>query len=339
MEQPAPTRDLCPACRLPIPATDIQPHMDWVAVECPRCQPYRLGYGAQLLLTTIAAESEIRPALTFRLRRMSRSSHRPMPMLTREMVDAIIASPSLPTPAEQADHFVVWLGSRINSPGQYATVRFQHDWPAIGARTEAGARFIAMSLVENHLLQHEQFTSKNPDLIRNHLEDAESIGYTLTFDGWKRLEELKRGSYDSRKAFMAMKYGDAWVDDFFRGHLKPAAAAAGFDLVRLDENARARLIDDRLRVEIQTSKFLVADLTHGNNGAYWEAGYAEGLGRPVIYTCREDVFNDKEKSKATHFDTNHHLTVLWRPDDMAGAASRLKDTIRATLPAEAKLED
>lgn len=82
---------------------------------------------------------------------------------------------------------------------------------------------------------------------------------------------------------------------------------------------------------------MIADLTHQNRGAYWEAGFAEGLGKPVIYTCRKDVFEDK--TKGTHFDTNHHLTVVWEPDNLDDAVERLKATIRATLPDEAKLGD
>jgi len=78
----------------------------------------------------------------------------------------------------------------------------------------------------------------------------------------------------------------------------------------------------------------LADLTHHNKGAYWEAGFAEGLGKPVIYLCRKDVFEDK--TQGTHFDTNHHLTVVWDPADLTDAAEKLKATIRATLPREAK---
>jgi nucleoside 2-deoxyribosyltransferase len=103
----------------------------------------------------------------------------------------------------------------------------------------------------------------------------------------------------------------------------------------LIDNPKAGLIDNRLRVEILTSRFLIADLTHGNAGAYWEAGYAEGLGKPVIYTCEERIF----EGKGTHFDTNHHYTVRWRKDKFKETADDLKATIRATLPAEAKLED
>ena len=101
------------------------------------------------------------------------------------------------------------------------------------------------------------------------------------------------------------------------------------------DRPKAGLIDDRLRVEIQTSRFLIADLTHENAGAYWEAGYAEGLGKPVIYTCEKAKFEEQK----THFDTNHHLTVVWDADNLSEAADELKATIRATLPGEAKLTD
>lgn len=75
-----------------------------------------------------------------------------------------------------------------------------------------------------------------------------------------------------------------------------------------------------------STKFLLAELTHNNAGAYWEAGFAEGLGKPVIYLCRKDLFDDK--SKGTHFDTNHHLTVVWKAEKMDEAARRLKDNSR-----------
>ena len=67
---------------------------------------------------------------------------------------------------------------------------------------------------------------------------------------------------------------------------------------------------------------------------YWEAGFAEGIGIPVIYTCKESEFG-----KESHFDTNHHLIVMWNPDKPEEAANKLKATIRATLPEAAKMED
>jgi nucleoside 2-deoxyribosyltransferase len=90
-----------------------------------------------------------------------------------------------------------------------------------------------------------------------------------------------------------------------------------------------------LTLYTRQSKFLIADLTHGNAGAYWEAGFAEGLGKPVIYTCKKDVFDNKR----VHFDANHHLTVIWNIATLENAAQELKNTIRATFPDEAKMSD
>jgi hypothetical protein len=134
---------------------------------------------------------------------------------------------------------------------------------------------------------------------------------------------------------MAMKFGDALLDTAYRECFKHAVARTGFELRRLDEGQPAGLIDNQLRVAIRASRFLIADLTHGNNGAYWEAGFAEGLGKPVIYTCEEGHF----ASARTHFDTNHHLTIRWSADDLRAAADELAATIRNTLPAEATLTD
>ncbi len=126
---------------------------------------------------------------------------------------------------------------------------------------------------------------------------------------------------------MAMPYGQPQLDKLVNDHFRVAVAQTGFDLLRLDDQQPAGLIDDRLRVEIQTSRFLIADLTHGNRGAYWEAGYAEGLGKPVIYTCQRLKF-----AETSHFDTNHHLTVLWDENAIGVAMEKLKATIRATIP-------
>ena len=82
-----------------------------------------------------------------------------------------------------------------------------------------------------------------------------------------------------------------------------------------------------MRIQIRDAAFVIVDLTHDNPGAYWEAGYAEGLGKPVIYICEKTKF-DKKK---THFDTNHCTTVPWSRDDDAGFRERLTETLRRSL--------
>jgi len=138
----------------------------------------------------------------------------------------------------------------------------------------------------------------------------------------RRIDE---GLVESRKVLMAMEFGDPELDHVLDTCFRPAVKRAGFELRIATDNQKAGMIDDQLRVALRTSLFVIADLTHRNNGAYWEAGFAEGLGRPVIYTCREADW----KQGHSHFDTNHLVTVIWDPENLEQAGARLTATIMA----------
>ncbi|MDR3667404.1 MAG: hypothetical protein P4L35_11225 [Ignavibacteriaceae bacterium] len=229
-----------------------------------------------------------------------------------------------PKPKEQADNLLRWIGSTLKKPDEQASKHYSHLISVVGAVDASNINYIA-----NYLHKQEYIiiqTSSNNALFAN-----------MTFKGWDRFDELEKSSKDSRLAFMAMKFGNVTLDKIFSTVIKDVVAKTGFEIRRLDEEKRAGLIDDKLRVEIRRSKFLIADLTDNNNGAYWEAGYAEGLGMPVIYVCEESKFNTDKP----HFDTNHHLTVLWKDDveSLRIFADELKATIRATLLSDAKMED
>ena len=101
----------------------------------------------------------------------------------------------------------------------------------------------------------------------------------------------------------------------------------GYDIVDMRDVSEAGIIDNIMRVQIRDAAFVIADLTHENRGAYWEAGYAEGLGKPVIYICEKTKFDERR----THFDTNHCTTVLWSKDDENGFRQELVATIRRSL--------
>jgi hypothetical protein len=55
----------------------------------------------------------------------------------------------------------------------------------------------------------------------------------------------------------------------------------------------------------------------------------------VIYTCRKTEWGERK----THFDTNHLVIIIWEPDQLDDAGTRLTATIRATLPGEARMSD
>ena len=154
------------------------------------------------------------------------------------------------------------------------------------------------------------------------------VNVTLSLDGWKQYEAEKRGGFKGNYGFIAMQFGDSELDLFVKDVVKPAVKdGIGYDLVHMNDIARAGIIDNIMRIQIRDAAFVIVDLTRDNPGAYWEAGYAEGLGKPVIYICKKTKFDEKK----THFDTNHCTTVPWSRDDDAGFRERLTATLRRSL--------
>ena len=132
--------------------------------------------------------------------------------------------------------------------------------------------------------------------------------YNLTVEGHAHLEELERGATDLSQAFVAMWFDDFMTDAWEEG-IKPAIEDAGYEPLRIDRKEHANKIDDEIIAEIRRSRFIVADFTQGKGGArggvYYEAGFAHGLGIPVIFTCRKDVL------KKVHFDTRQYNHIVW----------------------------
>lgn len=152
--------------------------------------------------------------------------------------------------------------------------------------------------------------------------------YSLSLDGWERYEAERRGDFASRYVFLAMKFNDPVLDPFVETILKPAVRdAIAFDLVDVRNVSHAGIIDNIMRAQIRDAAFVIVDLTHDNSGAYWELGYAEGLGTPVIYICEQSKFD----AARTHFDTNHCTTVMWRADEPAAFTDQLVATLCRSL--------
>jgi hypothetical protein len=234
----------------------------------------------------------------------------------------------LPSPPDQADNLLLWIGDQQQS--DYSR-RAEID----PSNARAIAAWIGVPITRDDIGLIGWLAGSMAGGLLSIETTGGGISASLTLAGWARHSALSRTASESRRAFMTMKFGDPELNDVFARCFRPAVASAGFELRTVLDGQPAGQIDDQMRVGIRASRFALADLTYGSHGAYWEAGFAEGLGRPVIYTCRKA---DWEVQK-THFDTNHLVTVVWDPANLADAARRLTATVRATLPAEALPEE
>lgn len=131
---------------------------------------------------------------------------------------------------------------------------------------------------------------------------------TLTVEGYARLAELAQTYTATLRGFVALWFDEAMSAAWAQG-FEPAIRDAGYEPVRIDQQEHVNKIDDEIIAEIRRARFVVADFTHGTTGArggvYYEAGFAHGVGIPVIFTCRKDSF-DK-----VHFDTRQYNHIVW----------------------------
>ena len=149
----------------------------------------------------------------------------------------------------------------------------------------------------------------------------------VTMNGFSYLDNQSM-QVDSNKIFVAMWF-DTSLTEIYNNGFSLGIKDAGFNPVRIDIDRDGYIdkLDDLIIAEIRSSRAVVADFTHGKEGArgsvYFEAGFAYGLAIPVFYTCREDCV-DK-----LHFDTRQYSHIVWnKPEELR---EQLKNRILASI--------
>lgn len=308
----------CPICdgELAAPLVRLAGNM---SVKCPNCGEYRLTESACKDMPSAAKTPVLRAVLAHQVAKLS-----PGTLVTTYLVRDLLQAGQLPEPLERIDLLIRYLAGSTQV-GQTVPLVGHHLKARLGCADSGAVHWV--------IRQAEELKY----IVRSGVDQL--LG-TLTLKGWQRHQELERSGASSRHAFMAMRFGDEELDQVFREHLRPAVKKTGFDLrTTVGPHQTAGSIDDRMRVELRTSRFVVCDLTHGNRGAYWEAGFAEGLGRPVFYVCRRDVLQSSDPDVRPHFDTSHQLILTWSLSTIADDMDTIKAAMRATLPAEAHMEE
>ncbi len=315
----------CPVCHeIYTEYSSVPKHVDVSQFNCANCGRYRIPGLDQLGLQKLTAVD--RAVLSYFIRRNQIPEQ--ALELDQDAIGRILGTERLPTPMEQAENFVLWLGNQLRSIGSIVeTVQPSQMRATLGCLNTAAVTDLYSYLVKERLVEAPT---------QQALNRSEITHVRLSMDGWKEYQRLTSERTDSRIAFMAMPFGKSEVTTACNDCFRRAVARAGFELHTVDELSDTGLIDDHIAVGIMRSAFVIADLTHDNRGAYWEAGFAEGLKRPVFYTCERSFFND---GKGVHFNTQHMVTTLWTLDNLQDAEQELVDRIRRKLPDRAELED
>ncbi|MGE0268771.1 MAG: hypothetical protein AB7S78_10000 [Candidatus Omnitrophota bacterium] len=155
-----------------------------------------------------------------------------------------------------------------------------------------------------------------------------------TVTGWQKYEGLKEINVSSKKVFIACQFGTDYQEELVRT-IKEACNECGFEANLVSDQRHNDDISHKIISDIKESRFIIADFTDQNNGAYFEAGYAMGMGLDVVKLCRKDHMDDVDtntgKRKRLHFDTRQYAHIVWENDKWDALKENLINQIKATI--------
>ena len=102
----------------------------------------------------------------------------------------------------------------------------------------------------------------------NYLADGGNGFFQLTHKALERIYELQKNQTNNKNVFVAMKFGEETKE--LREKIKEGLKE--FNVRIMDEIEHNHQIIPEMLYEIRNSRFVIAELSHHNNGAYYEAG-------------------------------------------------------------------
>ncbi len=299
----------CPICRYPVENIRSSDYGERLHVDCPRCGSYVITDTA----VAVAERGKLLGNLSAWIRDQA-ENRRPPPLITSDSLSKTSLSFPEYSVSERLGLLLAALGRRSRYPGAQVSVVPERDYPICWANNGAELQFYIDTLVERGLVVDadeggRSLTQENFELV-------------VTSAGWQELDDRARTNVGSSQAFVAMSFSAAMREAYDSG-IAPAVHDSGFRPYRVDMEPHSDRIDVKIMAEIRRSRFLVADVTEQKMGVYFEAGYALGLGLPVIWSVRKDDLAN------VHFDTRQYNHIVWETPEEFRA--RLRDFVVALI--------
>ena len=220
------------------------------------------------------------------------------PIVTSEMI--AVAKRRRPLPVyERADRLLRYFVNHSPIIGQRLDI-------GIRSKTQGEALAWSDSVEEMELMSLCEYLGERGWLVS---EGGSKV--RVLVDGYNRIADHAT-NLESSQAFVAMWFHERTNLAYDLG-IRPAIEEAGYVPMRIDRKPDLNKIDDEVIGEIRRSRFLIADFTHGEDGArgsvYFEAGFALGLNIPVVFCCRNGT--------KPHFDTQQYYHIFWdKPEEL-----------------------
>ncbi|MBN1507349.1 MAG: hypothetical protein JW955_10915 [Sedimentisphaerales bacterium] len=280
----SPKTVICPICKHNQGVVrDVLTNGDMESCQCPVCGKYAVSFE----WSSVREQSPSDRKLSAWIREQNEQGE--TPELTRKRIEIVQASLPNYRPIEKQLKLLQALERRSRAPGELVNLTLDVDFSLAYASNPTECAFHLRGLEERGLV-------KSKTVINNTM---------ITSAGWDYLDRHASDLREKTQGFVAMSFSTA-MSPIWEGAIKPAILKAGYTPYRVDEDAHSQNIIFKIMAEIKDSRFVVADLTGQNNGVYFEAGYALGLGLPVIWSIRKDDVSN------VHFDTAQYNQIRWQ---------------------------
>jgi len=278
----------CPICRLNddrIVRENAGGLGQLIRIKCPRCKEFTISDFTEIT----APETWFGPKLSAWVRNRNEQGAEVPLIVYDELKDLQAGLPDY-SPREKQIILLQNIERKTEYPGQRVVLNYMYDFPLAWASGDEEFFYYISSLKDRGLLSADMAMG---------LCDV-----TITADGWDYLEQLDRRIEERTQAFVAMSFSED-LKPIWEGPIYRAITKAGYKPYRVDAEPHIDRIDAKIISEIKNSRFVVADVTEQKRGVYFEAGYALGMGLPVIWCVRKD---DLDK---VHFDTRQYNHIVW----------------------------
>ena len=280
---------------------------DLETVQCPVCGEYKIYRDLTHELDGLGDAGGFLSCAT----RQNWESAQSGLKLSRENAEELAKQHSRTSVKANLDKLVAFLGSKIKRPSGRHRFKTAVDYPVIDVDGQEEFREYLKWLADAKIIEVVSETQEG------------YVDVKLTIESWKRLEPSRDPGGKPGTCFVAMWFDDAETGAAYRDGIEPAVRSAGFTPIRIDEKEHNNQIADEIMAEIRGAQFTVADFTGDRAGVYYEAGFARGLGREVIYSCRNDWLG------RCHFDTRGINHIVWT--ETAELKTKLENRIKVTI--------
>ncbi|MEW6111465.1 MAG: hypothetical protein AB1664_04985 [Thermodesulfobacteriota bacterium] len=140
------------------------------------------------------------------------------------------------------------------------------------------------------------------------------------------------------KCFIASAFEKKDVDAIYDDCVRPVLKKHSIEPLRVDRVEHNEDIDNKIFQLLDQADFAIVDLTYARPSVYYEAGFASGSGKPVVYIARTDHFrardDDPEGLLRVHFDLQMKNIISWSKPNAAFSRrldKRLKHVLKPLL--------